>query len=143
MNQVLNDPQQKRLARELALQILFQTEFTSPVPAKDFLELFEGSVPAPTLAVAEAILNGVKKHKVEIDQLLQKASQHWKIERMAIVDRNILRIAVFEMKFQTDPTKPSIAINEAIDIAKKFGTTDSGGFVNGLLDQVRKDFGWQ
>ncbi|MFN7728983.1 MAG: transcription antitermination protein NusB, partial [Bdellovibrio sp.] len=66
-----------------------------------------------------------------------------KVERMSMVDRNVLRVAVFEMKFLVDPLKPSIAINEAVDIAKRFGTTESGSFVNGLLDQVRRQNQWE
>lgn len=139
----LQDPRQKRHARELALQILFQTEFTTPVPYQDFLELFEDSTPKDVLDYADELIRGVKERRGEIDSILQASSQNWKVERMAIVDRNVLRLAVFEMKFGSSPLKPSIAINEAVDIAKKFGTTDSGSFVNGLLDQVRRQAGWE
>jgi len=139
----LQDPRQKRHARELALQILFQTEFTTPVPYQDFLELFEDSTPKEVLDYADELIRGVKERRGEIDSILQASSQNWKVERMAIVDRNVLRLAVFEMKFGSSPLKPSIAINEAVDIAKKFGTTDSGSFVNGLLDQVRRQAGWE
>jgi len=107
------------------------------------LELFEDSTPKDVLDYADELIRGVKERRGEIDSILQASSQNWKVERMAIVDRNVLRLAVFEMKFGSSPLKPSIAINEAVDIAKKFGTTDSGSFVNGLLDQVRRQAGWE
>jgi N utilization substance protein B len=139
----LQDPKLKRQSRELALQILFQTEFTSPVPYQDFLELFEERTPKEVVDYADELIRGVKARVAEIDALIQSASQHWKVERMSMVDRNVLRVAVFEMKFLVDPLKPSIAINEAVDIAKRFGTTESGSFVNGLLDQVRRQNQWE
>lgn len=92
---------------------------------------------------ADELIRGVKARVKEIDAVLQSASQHWKVERMSLVDRNVLRVAVFEMKYSTDPVKPSIAINEAVDIAKRFGSTESGSFVNGLLDQARKQNAWE
>jgi N utilization substance protein B len=83
-------------------------------------------------------VQGVQSHKEKIDQILQSSSNHWKIDRMSTVDRNILRIATFEMHFASEPVKPSITINEAIEISKKYGTSESSSFVNGLLDQVAK-----
>ncbi|MBX2993959.1 MAG: transcription antitermination factor NusB [Bdellovibrionaceae bacterium] len=133
----------KRQARELALQILFQTEFTTAVPYQDFLELFEERTSKDVVDYADELIRGVKARVKEIDAVLQSASQHWKVERMSLVDRNVLRVAVFEMKYSTDPVKPSIAINEAVDIAKRFGSTESGSFVNGLLDQARKQNAWE
>ena len=140
MNQTLKNP--KTLARELALQILFQTEFTTPVPYQDFLALFEHSVTPDIVQYADELIKGVKAGKTEIDRLIQSASRQWKLDRMSIIDRNVLRIAVYEMQFLSMPLKPSIAINEAVEIAKKFGTTESSSFVNGLLDQIRRDCGW-
>jgi N utilization substance protein B len=122
---------------------LFQTEFAPPVPYQDFLQLFEQSVPAEVVDYADELIRGVKEKRAEIDSVIQGVSQHWKLDRMATVDRNILRIAVLEMRFLAHPLKPSIAINEAVDIAKKFGTTESSGFVNGLLDQIRRESGWE
>lgn len=139
----LQDPKLKRQARELALQILFQTEFTTAVPYQDFLELFEERTSKDVVDYADELIRGVKARVKEIDAVLQSASQHWKVERMSLVDRNVLRVAVFEMKYSTDPVKPSIAINEAVDIAKRFGSTESGSFVNGLLDQARKQNAWE
>jgi len=133
----------KTLARELALQILFQTEFAPPVPYQDFLELFEHSVAPEVTRYADDLIKGVTQQKTAIDTLIQSVSQRWKLDRMSAVDRNVLRLAVFEMKYLPDPLKPSIAINEAVEIAKKFGTTESSSFVNGLLDQIRRESGWE
>lgn len=128
----------RRQARELALQLLFPSEFSTPVSANDMLELFEEKLSKDVLDYANELINGVTQNKEELDQIIQSVSQHWKVSRMSLVDRNILRIAVYEMKLSSNPLKPSIAINEAVDIAKKYGTTDSGAFVNGVLDQINR-----
>lgn len=128
----------RRQARELALQILFQTEFAPQISYQTFLEVFEQSVDPEILDYADLLVTGVQEHKAAIDAKIQASSAHWKVERMATIDRNILRIAVYEMRFAADRIKENIAINEAVEIAKKFGTTDSASFVNGLLDQVGK-----
>jgi N utilization substance protein B len=128
----------RREARELALQVLFQTEFNTPVSTTEILGLFEEHVAKEIVAYAELLVHGIEKHKTELDRQIQSVSQHWKVSRMSLVDRNILRIAVFEMKYSSDPVKPGIAINEAVAIAKKYGTTDSGAFVNGVLDQFSR-----
>ena len=126
-------------SRELALQILFQIEFAPQIEYAEFLEVFEQSFSQDVIDYADLLINGVKAHKEKIDELLQSASRNWKVARMAIVDRNILRMAVFEMRMMSEPLKPNIAINEAVELAKKYGTTDSSGFVNGILDQVAKE----
>lgn len=126
----------RRQARELALQVLFQTEFAPQIEFKTFLDIFEPSVSADMIAYAKNIIQGVNAHKKEMDILIQSYSSHWKLDRMSTVDRNILRIATFEMKWSTEPLKENIAINEAVEIAKKYGTNDSGSFVNGILDQI-------
>lgn len=128
----------RRQSREIALQILFQTEFAPQLSPSDIASLYEQSVDRETLGYAEELVNGVMDHQDDIDAKIQAASRHWKIERMAGVDRNILRVSVFEMKFSPNPLKENIVIDEAVEIAKKFGTTDSGAFVNGVLDQISK-----
>jgi N utilization substance protein B len=90
-----------------------------------------------------ALVQGIQSNKEKIDSIIQTASSHWKVQRMALVDRNVLRIAVFEMKVAAKELEPQIAINEAIELAKKYGSTDSGGFVNGVLDQIAKGNSWQ
>lgn len=128
----------RRQARELALQVLFQTEFAPQISYQTFLEVFEQSVDPDVVNYADLLVTGVQSNKAAIDGKIQSSSAHWKVERMATIDRNILRIAVYEMKFASEPIKENIAINEAVEIAKKFGTTESASFVNGLLDQVGK-----
>ena len=133
----------RRQSRELALQILFQTEFTNPIPLSEFLALYAGTVSEDAMEYTRALVQGIQSNKEKIDSIIQTASSHWKVQRMALVDRNVLRIAIFEMKISAHGLEPQIAINEAIELAKKYGSTDSGGFVNGVLDQIAKGNSWQ
>lgn len=128
----------RRQSRELALQVLFQIEFAPPISYPDLMEVLSTSLEKDIVQYADEIIKGVQASKGDIDSKIQMASSHWKVDRMATIDRNILRIAVYEMRFAPVPLKENIAINEAVEIAKKFGTTDSASFVNGLLDQVAK-----
>jgi N utilization substance protein B len=82
------------------------------------------------------LVNGVLAAQPQIDVLIEKYSKNWKIQRMSRVDRNVMRIAVFEMLFCPD-IPPKVSINEAIDVAKKFGTEESGAFINGIVDRIR------
>ena len=127
----------RRPARELALQALFQAEFSAPAPLASFLGLYEEKFPSEAFEYAQGLVEGVLKHKAAIDALIQTHSRHWKIERIALVEKNILRLALVETKFSADPLNPSIAIDEAVEIAKKYGSTEAGSFVNGILDQAR------
>lgn len=126
----------RRKSRELALQILFQTEFTPELTISEMATLFEKKMEASIVDYATEIVKGVKQHREKIDASIQEASRHWKIDRMASVDRNILRSAVYEMLFAKDAVEHKIVINESIEIAKVYGTQDSGAFVNGILDQI-------
>lgn len=128
----------RRQSRELALQVLFQTEFAPQISYNDLMEVLGPSLDQEIVNYADEIIRGVQTHKSDIDSKIQAASAHWKVERMATIDRNILRVATFEMRFAANPVKENIAINEAVEIAKKFGTTESASFVNGLLDQIAK-----
>ena len=87
---------------------------------------------------AEPLIRGVVEHRNEVDELIKKYAQNWDMHRMAAVDRNILRLAIYEM-LHRDDIPPVVSINEAVDIAKKFSTEDSGKFVNGILDRVKGD----
>lgn len=133
----------RRQARELGLQLLFQTEFNTELEPTSILnrtlESIDEQPDSATVDYAKHIYLGVLDHKNEIDQRIQSASQHWKIDRMASVDRNLLRVATYEMFYSPDPIEPKIALNESIEIAKRFGTGESGGFVNGVLDQIVKN----
>ncbi len=129
----------RRKAREIAVQSLFQSEFAPQLSLKEMISATELSDYDPeSIKFAEVLLAGIKDKRPQIDSRIQAASQHWKLERMASVDRNILRLAVYELEFTTDKIQPAIIINEAIEIAKVFGTQDSASFINGILDQIRK-----
>lgn len=126
----------RRRAREIALHVLYQLDINHGDP-KEILDLywenFKPSVKAREFC--ERLIEGVVKHKEEIDRLIAGNSQNWTLKRMAIVDRNILRFATFELLFCPDiPFKATL--NEAIELAKKFGTDDSSAFINGILDKI-------
>lgn len=129
----------RRQSRELSLQILFQIEFTPQMSLGELTTLFEKSFEPSVLSYALELVNGVQAHKEKIDSKISSASSHWKIERMASVDRNLLRSAVYEMFFAKEPIEPKIIINEAVEIAKVFGTAESSAFTNGILDQILKN----
>ncbi len=129
----------RRRAREIALQVLYQREFNRR-GIDEALSLFWNNFEALKGAMdfSERIIRGVEQHREELDRIIEKYSSHWKIGRMAHVDRNILRIAIYELLHCND-IPPKVAINEAIDIGKKFGSEDSGSFINGILDKVKSE----
>lgn len=129
----------RRKARENTLQILFQLEFNDPQPEK-VLNLFWESRRASNEIkdYSSWLVKGIISHKKEIDNIIQSASEHWRISRMAVVDRNVLRIAVFELLFEENIAS-AIIINEAIEIAKKYSSMEAATFVNGILDAIRKE----
>ena len=86
---------------------------------------------------AEALVRGVLEKKGDIDRVIEISSDNWSVERMPLVDRNILRIAVYEMRYAAIPFK--VAIDEAVELAKRFGTDESGAFVNGILDRMHRE----
>jgi N utilization substance protein B len=135
----------RRKSRELALQLLYEMEVKGADP-KSVLERTHGrdgersreEVSEEGRKFATDLLEGTFRNRKEIDELIERHSLHWKMARMAVVDRNILRLAVYELLYLHDvPT--SVVLNEAIEIAKKFGTEDSGAFINGILDKVAKE----
>jgi len=130
----------RRKSRELALKLLFQSEFSEPLRLDELLKTQDSSVEfsADVQLYAKELIHGVQENRSEIDKVIQQFSSNWKIDRMATIDRNLLRVAIFELKFATTPLSPSIIINEAIEIAKIYGGTDSSSFVNGILDQVAR-----
>jgi N utilization substance protein B len=127
----------RRFARELAMQALFSMDMNSAF-SMEMLAEYGRSFP-PNKKVApyfQRLAEGVVEYKDHIDTVIEKYSSNWKVRRMACVDRNILRLAVFELLYCGDiPAK--VSINEAIDIAKKFGSSESGSFINGILDSIR------
>lgn len=121
------------------MQILFQLEFAAEdlsVILKDYWS--QQKVSAEIKEYSEWLVKGIWEHRLEIDRVIQQASKNWRLERMATVDRNILRIGVFEMLFEKNLEVP-IVIDEAIEIAKKFSGQEAAVFVNGLLDGVKNN----
>ena len=127
----------RRTSRELALQVLFQREFTVQIDFDQFLAMMDEPVAKDIRDYTQKLVDGVTENKENLDKWIQSASRHWKMERMSIVDRTILRVACFEIRILN--LKTHIAIDEAVEIAKKYGNTDSGAFVNGILDQISKE----
>ncbi|MEJ2695651.1 MAG: transcription antitermination factor NusB [Candidatus Sulfobium sp.] len=131
----------RRKAREYALQMLFQHEFSGhkkgQKPPEDFWAGSEESGEAGRFA--ERLVRGALEHIEEIDGAIQKAAEHWDMKRMAAVDRNILRFAVYEILYAKD-IPPAVTINEALEIAKKYSSLESASFINGLLDKIAHDF---
>jgi N utilization substance protein B len=130
----------RRKAREYALQALFQREFTGSRQ-----NLFPDEGPAPsqgekkeTEQFAEALVRGTIDNLEEIDRVIKEAAEHWEMERMAAVDRNILRFAVYEILYRND-IPPAVTINEALEIAKKYSSIEAVPFINGLLDRIAKE----
>ena len=157
----------RRRARERALQFLYQNDLNPASNLDEALEQFfesqrqaaalEAAAAAPQGSPAagapsatptaddaavrlfsEPLIKGVLQHKDSVDAEIQKYAHNWDIRRMAAVDRNILRLAVYEMRHRQD-IPPVVSINEAVEIAKRFSTQDSGKFVNGILDKVKGD----
>jgi N utilization substance protein B len=152
----------RREARERAVQFLFQHDLNPPEDLAAALDQFWQSQHAAALAVdkatatwgqpvelppptadeaatrlfADPLIRGTLEHRDEADVLIKKHALNWELHRIAAVDRNILRLAIYEM-LHRDDIPPIVSINEAVDIAKKFSTQDSGKFVNGILDKVK------
>jgi len=130
----------RRKARELALQMLFQHEFTGQ--RSDFRAV-EDLDPAKKEHLdirqfSEELVNGTLAHLEEIDSRIRQAAEHWKMDRMASVDRNIMRFAVFELLYRND-IPPAVTINESLEIAKKFSSSEAASFINGLLDKIARE----
>ena len=124
----------RRRARELALQLLYQHEHTGAdfeTMQRDFDEWT--SAGEAVREFADRLLRGTVAHLDELDAELARQTAHWRLERLAAVDRNILRLAMFELMYENE-TPPAVVIDEAIEIAKKYGAEESSRFVNGVLD---------
>ena len=127
----------RRQARELAMQALFYIDMQDNV-SMQMLESFCDNFrpPKKVRPFFLKLVNGVLEVRGEIDTLIERYSKNWKIHRMACVDRNVMRIAVYELLYCGDiPAK--VSINEAVDVGKKFGTDESGAFINGIMDSIR------
>ena len=129
----------RRKARECALQMLFQIDMTSDSPESVRGEYWKENPAAdPITRYADRLVNGAAKHRPEIDRRLADVARNWRLDRMSGVDRNVLRMAVYELLHETD-TPRKVVINEAIEVSKKFGSETSATFVNGVLDAVKNE----
>ncbi|UCE40945.1 MAG: transcription antitermination factor NusB [Candidatus Aminicenantes bacterium] len=129
----------RRKARESTLQILFQLEFDTTKPEKVFESFWKNKKATKEIKEhSRRLVDNITLHRKDIDHLIQSVSANWRISRMAIVDRNILRIAVCELLYE-ESIAPAIIINEAIEVAKKYSSENGATFVNGILDAVRKE----
>jgi N utilization substance protein B len=125
-------------AREVALQLLFQRDHNAVVDRAGVERFIHDRLADPDLrSFCLGLYDGAVNHAEEIDQRLTQAAENWRLPRMAGVDRNVLRLGAFELLFSTE-TPAGVALNEAIELARRFGSADSPGFVNGVLDQIRK-----
>lgn len=132
----------RRLAREIALAFLYQWDVRGPEVLPEMDDLLLRDRRSPEVAeYAKSLVRGTIERKDEVDRHISAAAENWRIERMAVLDRNILRMAVFEMTERREDVPPKVAINEAIELAKRFSTAESGAFVNGILDRVKRSLG--
>ena len=127
----------RRQARELAMQALFYMDMQNNVSLQ-MLEYFCDNFRPPRKVdlFFHTLVNGVLEKRHEIDALIERFSKNWKISRMSCVDRNVMRIAVYEL-LHCEDIPPKVSINEAVDVGKKFGTEESGAFINGIMDSIR------
>src|SRR5262249_32616954 len=145
----------RRRAREIALQVLFSLDLNAGLTVPQALAQFwkdfahevrtddsprdgespSGETPREVVAFAEKLVAGTVEHLGELDAIIQRASRNWRLERMARVDRNVLRLATYELRY-VEEVPAKVVINEAIEVAKRYGAQESPAFVNGLLDRI-------
>ena len=129
----------RRKSRELALQVLYHWDITGQDAAKTLVQFQEHFSPTQGRdEFAERIIQGVLTHREEIDRLVESSSDNWRLERMTVIDRNLLRLATFELIY-CDDIPPKVTLNEAVDLGKRFGSEESSAFVNGILDRIQKE----
>lgn len=124
-------------ARELVLKALYLIDVRGTDALPEVPELFAGETDdRDVLSFAQQLFDGVAEHRDELDAKIADVAENWHIHRMAVIDRNLLRLGTFEFMYLAD-VPPKVSINEAIDLAKRYSTADSGAFVNGILDKLR------
>ena len=130
----------RRKARELALRILYQGETNRDDPESalnTYCEIFPYQ--QDIIDYARRLLSGIKQHQDMIDTKMTASCEHWRLDRITYVDRNILRVGIYEMLFVPD-VPPKVSIDEAIELGKKYGNEDSRAFINGVLDKVMREY---
>jgi len=136
----------RHLSRSVAMQSLYEWDFRGR-KEKMLLEVVERNIKEFAIGIEDTtfihdLVDGVMKHIVELDKIIEKAAPQWPLEQIAVVDRNVLRLGLYELLFgKRDEVPPKVAINEAIELAKSFGGDSSGKFVNGVLGTVYREIG--
>ena len=130
----------RRTAREYALQMLFQWDITHDEIDQVMATFFQNKPEeSPTIVdFAGQLVHGTVAHVEQIDEVIRRHAEHWRLDRMAIVDRNILRVSVWEFLYEKE-TPMSVVINEAIEIARRFSAQESPQFINGVLDSIKRE----
>jgi transcription antitermination protein NusB len=130
----------RRKAREYALQMLFQWDIARDTIDQIAATFFQNQDDEPPAVVnfARTLVAGTVEHVEEIDRMIQRHAEHWRLDRMATVDRNLLRLAAQEFLYDKETPK-TVVINEAIEIARRFSTQESPQFINGILDSIKKE----
>jgi transcription antitermination protein NusB len=127
----------RRRARELALQALYYMDASGCMSLEVFEKFSDNFPPGKKSELFfNRLVEGIIREKDRIDTLIEHSSSNWRLSRMTLVDRNIIRVAVYEMLYCKD-IPPKVSINEAVDIGKRFGTEESGAFINGIVDSIR------
>ena len=128
----------KRQSRELALQVLFQKEFLKTTSLDDLFDLYQKylSIDNQDVVHSKDLIITVATNLSVIDALIEKYANNWSVSRLSLVDLNILRMGIAEMMYLKMPTPPKVAIDESIELAKKYSSLDSPGFINGILDKI-------
>ncbi len=129
----------RRKGRELALQVLYLSDISKMEASKVLRSILHGAKPEEQIELfTTSLVEGTRQHMTELDAFIQKYAKNWEMERMAALDRNLLRLATFELVHELK-TPVSVIIDEAVEIAKTFSTDESGKFVNGILDQIKNE----
>lgn len=136
----------RRDARTIALRSLFALDFTpDSTPSETVQAMAEEEDIRDTrkkdLSYATQLVEGTREHLTDIDETLNSLAKEWTVERMAAIDRNLLRMASYEMYYQEEPVPPAVVINEAVELAKGYGSDDSPAFINGMLGALVKKHG--
>ncbi|HTQ59418.1 MAG TPA: transcription antitermination factor NusB [Candidatus Solibacter sp.] len=127
----------RRKSREFAMQMLFQWDMSQQEPAKLEAKFWRAAKASDsTRAFANRLFEGAVRDTAAIDELIVKQAENWRMERLAVIDRAILRLAIFELR--TTDTPPKVIMNEAVELAKKFSSEEASSFVNGILDAIHK-----
>jgi transcription antitermination protein NusB len=125
----------RSMAREVALQVLYQDDLNPRNNPGETDRLIERRLRADDMiAFARELVGGVRRNRAEIDAAIEQTAANWSLKRMAVTDRNVLRLAVYELRHTETP--PRVAVDEAVELAKRFGSAQSSQFVNGILDRV-------